>query len=379
MRLPNDVLNIDRQDRAYQLATLLRLALVDGKAGDVLDLAREVAAEADTLLTHRETVGLAIETFARAGELDEGRALADRCAHATFAPGKAFLDLGEAHLLLAEDRATDALERARRAASAANGASFVLLEQRARIAEATALAGTDERETATELLEKIVRDAAAIDAVAIVTEALRAASDAGLEVSEAPVSSVERTVPIGERLITSMFADVRNYTGLTASTPPPEMGERIATLYRWAKTEVERNGGVVNKFAGDAVMATFNIEGEALDHVVQAVRAALALRDKAALTELPVGIGIAVGPAVVGHVVEGLDMMVTGVATNLAARLQTAAEEGEILLSDEAYRRAEAWLTDRGLAAGSETLTLKGFETPQVAYRIRAPRAAARA
>ena len=104
----------------------------------------------------------------------------------------------------------------------------------------------------------------------------------------------------GERLVTSMFADVRGYTALTAATAPAEMAERITTLYRWAAAEVSRHHGVVNKFAGDAVMATFNATGTRIDHATEALQAALALSGKAALLGLGVGIGISVGPAVIG-------------------------------------------------------------------------------
>jgi class 3 adenylate cyclase len=78
------------------------------------------------------------------------------------------------------------------------------------------------------------------------------------------------------------------------------MAERVTTLYRWAAAEVSRHHGVVNKFAGDAVMATFNATGTRIDHAREALEAALALSGKAALLELGVGIGISVGPAVVG-------------------------------------------------------------------------------
>ena len=59
-------------------------------------------------------------------------------------------------------------------------------------------------------------------------------------------------------------------------------------------------------------------------------------------------------------------------STNLAARLQAAAEPGEILLSDEAHRRVAAWLEERELRAAEERLELKGFAEPQVAYRLAA-------
>ena len=147
----------------------------------------------------------------------------------------------------------------------------------------------------------------------------------------------------------------------------------MTSLYRFARTEVERHFGIVDKFAGDAVMATFNVSGSRIDHCVQALQAALALRDKAALLDLQLGIGIAVGPAVLGPGASDANVAVRGVVTNLAARLQAAAEGGEILLSDEAFRRVEDWLSERGMAARCEQVELKGFEGAQAAYRIAAP------
>ena len=169
-----------------------------------------------------------------------------------------------------------------------------------------------------------------------------------------------------------MFADVRGYTPLASTSPPEELADRIITLHRWAAAEVGRRSGIVDKFAGDAVMATFNVAGSRVDHAVLAVEAALALRDKAALMDLPVGIGIAVGPAVVSRTVDEANVSVLGAATNLASRLQQAAAGGEILLSDEAFRRVSSWLTERGLTVEPQELELKGFDGAQPAYRLRA-------
>ena len=119
-------------------------------------------------------------------------------------------------------------------------------------------------------------------------------------------------------------------------------------------------------------MATFNATGTRLDHVRQALEAALALSGKAALLDLGVGIGIAVGPAVVGRTVGDGNVSVLGTTTNLAARLQTAADVGEIVLSDEAHRRVAPWLADHGLDAVGQSLELKGFDGPQPAWRLRA-------
>ena len=126
-----------------------------------------------------------------------------------------------------------------------------------------------------------------------------------------------------ERLVTSMFADVRGYAALTSVTPPADMVERMTTLYRWTAAEVRRHHGFVDKFAGDAVMATFNTTGQRLDHARDALEAALALSGSAALLDLGLGSGISVGPAVIGPTVGDGNVSVVGATTNLAARLQT--------------------------------------------------------
>ena len=165
-----------------------------------------------------------------------------------------------------------------------------------------------------------------------------------------------------------MFADVRGYSAMTAGTPPADMVDRISAFQRWAAQEVERHLGVVDKFAGDAVMATFNVSGTQVDHAEHALEAAFALRDKAALLDLPVGIGIATGAAIVGRLKDGANLSVIGEVTNLAARLQTHAKGHEILLSEEAYRR----LRNR-VAARPEDVVLKGFDQPVTVYRVPAP------
>ena len=68
---------------------------------------------------------------------------------------------------------------------------------------------------------------------------------------------------------------------------------------------------------------------------------------------------------------ESGNISVLGTTTNLAARLQTEAEAGEIVLSDEAHRRVESWLAERGLQAAPQTLELKGFDDLQPAWRLR--------
>ena len=115
-------------------------------------------------------------------------------------------------------------------------------------------------------------------------------------------------------------------------------------------------------------MATFNISGTQVDHASHALQAALALRDKAALLGLPVGIGIATGPAVIGALKSGANVSVVGETTNLASRLQSQAAAGEVVLSDETYRRLIGTVD-----AMPEQLELKGIAKPVSAYRISSP------
>jgi class 3 adenylate cyclase len=173
-----------------------------------------------------------------------------------------------------------------------------------------------------------------------------------------------------------LFADVRGYTELSGDISPEELTERMTALYRFARAAVSRNHGIIDKFAGDAVMATFNVSGTRIDHCVDALEAALALRDKARMTDLALGVGIATGPAVLGHGASEANVSVRGESTNLAARLQLAANGGEILLSEEAHRRVERRLAELELRSAREELDVKGINGPVIAYRVEAPVAA---
>jgi adenylate cyclase len=171
-------------------------------------------------------------------------------------------------------------------------------------------------------------------------------------------------------MVSVLFADVRGYTELSGHIAPADVADRIGSLQRWAAQEVARQRGIVDKFAGDAVMATFNVTGESVDHTLHALQAAIAIIDKAALIGLPVGAGLAVGPAVVGRLAESANMSVLGEVTNLAARLQGSAAAGEVALSEEAHRRVRDWLAEHGHRAERVELDLKGFASPVTAFKV---------
>jgi adenylate cyclase len=259
---------------------------------------------------------------------------------------------------------------------AAEEVGFRLVTMRGRVLLARALARAGERDAAARELQQVAEAADRAAARMIRVEAEAAAGALGMELTpvEAEADVVRsKIVPLGERLVTSLFADVRGYSALSASEPPAELAERMGALFRFARLTLERHGGIVDKFAGDAIMATFNVSGARVDHCEQALEAAFTLRDRAALMDLSLGIGIAVGPAVLAKGSSGENLSVSGVATNLASRLQAIAGRSEVLVSEDVHRRVRGWLAERRVAAEREELQLKGFDDHQVAYRIRAP------
>jgi class 3 adenylate cyclase len=362
------------QDLIYDAGPQIRLRLQIGHVAEAVELARQIATHASRLAPCNDAVAVAVEALVEAGLVDEAQDSVDATRAVGLEMGEVFLDEAQGRILLARGEAAKATALLEAVARTAANRGFRLVEWRARTLAADALAQVGRPQDAERELTLVVAGADEADAVLIANGARAVAERHRLALpARAPGPNAQPDIVVaGERLVTSMFADVRGYTALTETAPPAEMAERITTLYRWAAAEVTRHHGVVNKFAGDAVMATFNATGTRIDHAREALEAALALSGKAALLELGVGIGISVGPAVVGPKTADQDIMVLGGATNLAARLQAAAKAGEIVLSDEAHWRVAAWLKERGLEAMQEALELKGLDGHQAAWRLRA-------
>ena len=375
--LPAPSERAELQDVVYDAGPQIRLRLATGRVDEAVDLAREIAEHLGRLAPYRDALALAVEAFVAAGLLEEARTVVDRGRAHPGDTGAAYLDEAEGRILLASGSTRAAREILTAAAREAARCGFRLAEWRARTLAAEALAGDDSRERARLELAAVAAEADAAKAILIRDAARAVAGRLGLvipeptELTPTPDAAEFELVDAGERLVTSMFADVRGYTAMAAGLAPADLADRIAAFHRWAAAEVGRHRGIVDKFAGDAVMATFNASGARLDHATQALEAALALSGKAALLDLGVGIGIAVGPAVVGRTAVDGNVSVLGTTTNLAARLQTAAQAGEIVLSEEAHKRVAQWLAERGLEVVPQALELKGFDGPQPAWRLR--------
>ena len=147
--------------------------------------------------------------------------------------------------------------------------------------------------------------------------------------------------------ISVLFADVRGSTAIAERSSASEFRSLLQAYYRSASTAIDVNGGIIDKFLGDGIMALFIpvITGE--NHAGRAIsagRAVLAAVQEASLAArgLMVGAGIHAGTAFVGVVGsdEKIDFTALGDTVNIAARLGSLAGSGELLVSREAWQRA---------------------------------------
>ncbi len=129
---------------------------------------------------------------------------------------------------------------------------------------------------------------------------------------------------------TVLFADLVGSTQLLASADPEVMRRRLTRYFESVSNRIELHGGVVEKFAGDAVMAAFGIPIAHEDDAERAARAALAIVDAVEGLGLEVRIGLEAGELVTDD--SEASTFATGEAVNVAARLQEAAAPGEILI-----------------------------------------------
>jgi class 3 adenylate cyclase len=364
------------QDIVYDSPARIRCLMARGDTALLAEMARSILDAADSLELFQVTLSLGVEAFLGAGLIYEADALLDKQQSLHRGIGEPFVDRSRALVALARGRLDEVVEPARRAIAAFAQTGYKPHELRTRLALARALAGRGDAAEASNEISAVAGEARARGAKLVEREASQAAAELDLAVElepeEAPTDHAV-DVGAGERLVTVMFADVRGYTAMSGERSPRDMAERIASLQRWAAREIDRHGGIVDKFAGDAVMATFNVSGARIDHAEHAMEAAIALQDKGALMDLGLGVGLAAGPAIVGTFVSGSNMSVIGETTNLAARLQSQAQSGEVLLSADAFKRLAGWLDARGFPTSKEELSLKGFDAPVPAYRVTRP------
>jgi class 3 adenylate cyclase/tetratricopeptide (TPR) repeat protein len=198
-------------------------------------------------------------------------------------------------------------------------------------------------------------------------------------VPETPAPAAPAVPLDGERKqVTVLFCDLVGSTAIAERLDPEEYREIIDRYLERVFPEVYRFGGIVNTLAGDGLMALFGAPIAHEDDPRRAVRAALAIRETLAVLaetiraergiELRARIGIHTGPVVVGTVGNSFKMDYTAIGdtTNLAARLETVAQPGSILVSEATYRLVRGFF----VVEPTGPLDVRGKSEPVTAYEV---------
>ncbi|MBF6136038.1 adenylate/guanylate cyclase domain-containing protein [Nocardia otitidiscaviarum] len=183
--------------------------------------------------------------------------------------------------------------------------------------------------------------------------------------------------------VSVLMADLRGFTPFAERVGPEQVMRMLNTYYTAIVPEILAQGGTVVQFVGDAVMAIFNAPVRQPDHALRAARAGLALQravagvrervDVAHRDDWPMfRVGVNTGPAVVGNV--GAPQMrnftAIGDTTNLAARLESLAEPGTVVVGPLTRTR----LGDRAVVRDRGAFDIKGKRDPVTVYELEALR-----
>ncbi|HEU5325261.1 MAG TPA: adenylate/guanylate cyclase domain-containing protein [Candidatus Limnocylindria bacterium] len=179
------------------------------------------------------------------------------------------------------------------------------------------------------------------------------------------------TTATERRLVSVLFADLVGFTTISESRDAEDVRALLDRYFATSREIVERYGGIVEKFIGDAVMAVWGTPVAQEDDAERAVRAALdlvdaarALGQQAGVPDLALRAGVLTGEAVVTIGATGMGM-VAGDVVNTASRLQSVSAPGSVLVGEATRRAASEAIVFE--PAGEQTL--KGKESPVPAFR----------
>jgi class 3 adenylate cyclase/tetratricopeptide (TPR) repeat protein len=168
---------------------------------------------------------------------------------------------------------------------------------------------------------------------------------------------------VERKLATVVFVDLVGSTELTTSVDPEVVRRRMTRFFDQVSQCIVAHGGVVEKFAGDAVMAAFGIPQAHEDDAERAVRAAISIQEAICDLGVQVRIGVESGEVVAE---DAESTFATGEAVNIAARLQQAASPGEILLGPGTHRLTRELISCEEL----EPLEIRGVARPVPVWRL---------
>ncbi|MBD0330772.1 MAG: AAA family ATPase [Thermoleophilia bacterium] len=169
------------------------------------------------------------------------------------------------------------------------------------------------------------------------------------------------------KVVSVLFVDLVGFTARSEMADPEDVRAELQRYHSRAKAEIERFGGTVEKFVGDAVMAVFGAPVAHEDDAERAVRAGLAILDALSELELHGRAGVNTGEAVVALAArpERGEGIATGDVVNTAARLQSSAPPGSLVASEQTY-----WATRHAIDYEPlEAVTAKGKAAPVSLWR----------
>ena len=184
-----------------------------------------------------------------------------------------------------------------------------------------------------------------------------------------------RAASEARKVVTVVFSDVTDSTGLGQKLDPEVVRRLVSRYFEEMEAVLQRHGGIVEKFIGDAVMAVFGVPHVHEDDALRAVRAAAEMRDalrdlneelqRAWGVTIEARTGVSTGEVIAGDPGGGQGF-VSGDVVNTASRLEEAAQPGEILIGETTYRLVHAAV----VADEMPPLTLKGKRSPLRVRRL---------
>lgn len=200
------------------------------------------------------------------------------------------------------------------------------------------------------------------------------------EVAASIVKGGEDALKLGgqKKDVAILFVDIRGFTSLSESLPPEKVVKILDRYLEFTTKAIFRNRGTVDKFIGDATMAIYNAPLDLDDYVFKAVKTGLDMAGEAARLEEEIrqisgreigfGVGINCGEAVVGNVGTSsrMDYTAIGNTVNIAARLESQAKAGEVVISQQVYERLKGRIRAESLGVRE----LKGIAGGMEVYKV---------
>jgi len=191
----------------------------------------------------------------------------------------------------------------------------------------------------------------------------------------------EKEIGVGghRQEVSILYTDVRGFTSLSEQLPPEEVVRSLNEHFNVLTEIAFKHGGTVDKFIGDAVMVIFGAPVVHKDHALRAVRCGIEMQRKIAdlneqlrkkgRPEMPIGVSINTGIAIIGNIGSDkfMDYTAVGDTVNTASRLQNAAGAGEVAISESTYKAVKNAVK----IVKKDQITVKGKDKPLIVYKVK--------